>query len=515
MKVAALQFEPRIYERARNLDILLRLFDGAFAAGARIAVAPEMATSGYCFYDRADVAALVETLPGPATEAVRAICAQYGSVAVLGLPEVDADTGVYYNSVAVVGPEGLLGRYRKVHSFISEPRWAMDGDLGPVVVETPCGAIGLQDCADIELFEGARALQIMGADLIAFPTNWTGDPAPSYIWWARAWELGLPLVAADRTGVERGVVFSGGSAIFDADGSLLTTRDDGEGILLADVGRPLRAGRTAALPPSQCLALARDTHRFDPQAFYNLYGREDLPQGGQISVAALPLRGSWREIAAGLETLQDTVVVLPEDALTEPPDAEVVAQAAALCRARRIWLAFGCGPQDRVVLVGPGGVLAEPDAAGGTRGAIVNLPGARVGLCRGAELARPETSRLFALEGVDLLLAPDCGPLFAPRAFPGSQIALPGGMLPAADDFYYFIPRVRACTDDLMIAYASADLPCAVIAACTGQAAPSAGGAFAQLDTRRSPAQGSPAVRRKPHLRRRRPEHYRALWAPR
>jgi predicted amidohydrolase len=514
IEVAAIQFAPVLYDRPSNLQRLLLLLERAFANGARIAVAPEMCTTGYCFYDRADVAPLAETLPGPTTDAVQALCARWDAIAVFGLPEVDPLTGIFYNSVAVVGAGGLLGRYRKIHSFVSEPRWAMDGDLGHVVIATPFGRVGLLDCADIELFEGARVLQILGADLIAFPTNWCGDPAPSPYWWARAWETGLPLIAADRTGFERGVHFAGGSAVFDGDGTLLASQDDGEGIVRAVVHRVEPAGHTAPLPVADCLPLARDTHRFDPEVFFNLYGQPGLPEGSAVEVSALPVQGSAAEIAQALAGLRGRVVVLPGDALRQPWDEVAYESFRALCLRQQLWVCCGSAASGEVRLLGPEGtLLTRRSGQVGTEDAIVNLPGVRVGICRGAELARPETSRLFALEGVDLLLAPDCGAGFASGEFPGSAVPGDAGTWPA-ERAYYFIPRVRAASDDLVLAYAAHTGMCAVLAARNGHGQVDAGGAHGVVDTRRG-ARGLPSVRAKPHLRRRRPEHYRPLWTPR
>ncbi len=513
IEVAAIQFAPELYDQQGNLRRLLGLLETAFADGARIAVAPEMATAGYCFLDRADVAPLAQTLPGPATRAVQEICAAWGGIAVFGLPEVDPRTGIFYNSVAVVGAEGLLGRYRKVHSFVSEPRWAMDGDLGHVVVATPYGRLGVLDCADIELFEGARALQILGADLIAFPTNWCGDPAPSPYWWARAWETGLPLVAADRFGVERGVHFAGGSAIFDGDGRLLASLDDGEGIVRAAVRRTPAAGHRAPLPPGECLPLARYTHRFDPGVLFNLYGQPGLPEGRELQVSALPVQGTAGEIAQDLATLRQRVVALPGDALTEPWDNAACDILQALCRTKQLWVCCGSAVSGELRLLGPQGMLlSRPQAQRGTDGAIVNLPGARIGICRGEELAWPETSRLFGMEGVDLLLAPDRGSGFPDGDFPGSAVPGKDGPWPA-EQAYYFIPRVRAASDDLVLAYASLEAPCAVLGARHGRGETDRRGAHGAVDTRPG-AHGLPDVRAKPHLRRRRPEHYRPLWTP-
>ena len=70
-KVATVQFEPTMFEKARNIARLLELCEAAATAGARLIVTPEMGTTGYCWFDRAEVAPFVETIPGPTTESLR------------------------------------------------------------------------------------------------------------------------------------------------------------------------------------------------------------------------------------------------------------------------------------------------------------------------------------------------------------------------------------------------------------------------------------------------------------
>ncbi len=91
-RVAALQFEPELGAKDRNLDRLLALCTVAAQAGARLIVTPEMATTGYCWYDRAEVAPFVEPIPGPTTERFTALARAYGCYVVVGMPEVDPTT---------------------------------------------------------------------------------------------------------------------------------------------------------------------------------------------------------------------------------------------------------------------------------------------------------------------------------------------------------------------------------------------------------------------------------------
>ena len=85
----------------------------AAAREARLVVFPEIALSGYVVTpDEAD--ALAQSVPGPATQAVAKACAEDDVHVVLGMLERDAD-GTLFNTAVLLGPTGLLARYRKTH----------------------------------------------------------------------------------------------------------------------------------------------------------------------------------------------------------------------------------------------------------------------------------------------------------------------------------------------------------------------------------------------------------------
>ena len=77
-------------KRQRNVQRLLEMCEEAAAAGARLIVTPEMGTTGYCWFDRAEVKPFVETVPGPTTDVFQALASQFGCYIVVGMPEVDA-----------------------------------------------------------------------------------------------------------------------------------------------------------------------------------------------------------------------------------------------------------------------------------------------------------------------------------------------------------------------------------------------------------------------------------------
>ena len=223
------------------------------------------------------------------------------------MPEVDPATSVYYNSLALIGPAGLIGVYRKIHSYISEPRWARDGDLGFPVWDTPLGRLAGVICMDAEFFEATRIPALLGADVLLFPTNWLEEKCPSNRWMARAFENGAYFIAANRCGVERSVQFSGGSCVLDPDGAIQAYLDNGEGIVYGEVdlarARDKRWGplvkddggtshlepvgdRIADRRPAEYLTLVNNTYLWEPLMFHGLYDMGELPPG-QLSCVGI------------------------------------------------------------------------------------------------------------------------------------------------------------------------------------------------------------------------------------
>ena len=72
MKVAAVQMDVKILAREHNLDHILHRLEQAAGAGAKLAVFPECALSGYCFVSSEEAAPVAEEVPGPSTEKILA-----------------------------------------------------------------------------------------------------------------------------------------------------------------------------------------------------------------------------------------------------------------------------------------------------------------------------------------------------------------------------------------------------------------------------------------------------------
>ncbi len=241
VRVAVAQTNPRLGHNAENLtDIVARLREAA-ANGAQLAVFPECAISGYGFADLEAARAAAESVPGPTTAALSGVCAELGLYTVVGLLERAGEH--VFNTAVLVGPEGLLGSYRKVHlPYLGVDRFATPGDRGFEVWDTALGCVGIAICYDLRFPEALRALALQGADIIALPTNWpeTSELMPDFVTRTRALENRTYLLACNRVGEESGFRFFGRSQVVGTSGKVFVEATGGLQTIYADI-EPARA----------------------------------------------------------------------------------------------------------------------------------------------------------------------------------------------------------------------------------------------------------------------------------
>lgn len=218
-QVASIQFNPELNNRDQNVEALYQQLEKAFQNGAKLAVAPEMSTTGYMYADREAIAPYVDTIPGKTTDKFAELTKKYDAYFVFGMPEVDPSTGLYYNAAALVGPEGYIGKYRKTHQWETEEHWAAWGDLGVPVFATEIGNIAINICMDSAYFESARLAALNGADILAFPTNSSAQAISALP--ARAMQNGLYIISANRSNTELGFHMIGASAVWSPEGDKL------------------------------------------------------------------------------------------------------------------------------------------------------------------------------------------------------------------------------------------------------------------------------------------------------
>ncbi len=240
-----------------NRDKQMALIERAAEQGANIICTQELFTSLYfCqgedhrFFDYA------ETIPGPSTEAMRAIAKKHGVVIVGSLFERRAQ-GLYHNTAAVIDADGsLMGVYRKMHipddPHYYEKFYFTPGDTGFRVWDTRFGKIGVLVCWDQWFPEGARLTALQGAQILFYPTAIGWHPAEKAEYGAAqhdAWEVmqrshgianGCFVAAANRIGHEHvkdpdgkpyseaGIEFWGRSFVSAPDGRVLQRASVGQ-----------------------------------------------------------------------------------------------------------------------------------------------------------------------------------------------------------------------------------------------------------------------------------------------
>ena len=234
-KVAAIEFNPELFEFERNIQRVCAVTEEAATSGARLIVLPEAALSGYIYRDREQFLPYMDSVPGKGTEAIAEICARHGCYVAIGIAEIDPATDLTYNTGALIGPNGYIGKYRKNGLNPSDIMWFTPGNTGYPVFETELGNICLIICYDDTYWEPARLPAIKGADLIAYIcssdrvfTQLTVEARANHSTIAAVQQLcawnGLAMVASDRNNVESNpttglsVVYGGSASIWQADG---------------------------------------------------------------------------------------------------------------------------------------------------------------------------------------------------------------------------------------------------------------------------------------------------------
>jgi len=222
IKIAGMQMEPVILDKERNLTHSLELMETAAQEGAQLIVFPEAALSGYVFSSLEEALPITETVPGPSTEKIMDSCRRLNLHVAIGL--LEKDKGRYYNTAALIGPSGLIGKYRKLHlPYIGIDRFLNHGDMPLEVYHTDIGRIGLGICYDLDFPEHSRVLTLLGAEVIVTITNWPEgiEFVPEHVVLTRTRENRVHHIAINRVGEERGVRFFGRSRIYDCTGVLL------------------------------------------------------------------------------------------------------------------------------------------------------------------------------------------------------------------------------------------------------------------------------------------------------
>ncbi len=245
--VAAVQC-PLGGSREANIARIERHVREAAARGANVVLPPELFEGPYVCRDE-DAALFAEARTADADEGLarmRALARDLGVVIPVSFFERAGQA--HYNSIALVDAGGdVLGVYRKSHipdgPGYEEKFYFRPGDTGFRAWRTRFGTLGVGICWDQWFPEAARAMMLLGAELLLYPTAIGSEPRDPGLDTRDPWQRAMighavsncvPVVAANRIGDEGGQRFYGSSfAAHERGGKVAERGRDEEGVLLA------------------------------------------------------------------------------------------------------------------------------------------------------------------------------------------------------------------------------------------------------------------------------------------
>jgi N-carbamoylputrescine amidase len=246
LRIAIVQMKSLDHDIDGNLSRATIYADQATAQGAQFVLFPEfMATGSYLSFDTWDSA---EPSQGKSVQWLKSTSRRLHVW--LGAGFLEASGTDFYDTFVLTAPSGdEVGRVRKQIPAGPEG-YFFRGDVGPHVISTAIGKIGIGICAENYYCFAASQFLSDSADFIVMPhsspdmSNGGGLPSPpgTHIaaWYAK--KLGVPVAMVNKVGRsykpppdEINGVFPGRSAIVDSDGTVLQSMDDKEGIGIANM----------------------------------------------------------------------------------------------------------------------------------------------------------------------------------------------------------------------------------------------------------------------------------------
>jgi N-carbamoylputrescine amidase len=226
LTVAAIQLQFT-EERKANLKQVIGRIREAAAAGAQVILPSELFEGHYfCREEREEYFSRAHSVQEhPTLTEFQALAAELGVVIPVSFFEKSGPA--YYNSVAIIDTDGaILGVYRKSHipdgPGYEEKYYFRPGNTGFHVWKTRVGTIGVGICWDQWFPECARAMALMGAEVLLYPTAIGSEPQDAELDTKDPWQRAMighavanaiPVIAANRIGPEGELTFYGHSFI--------------------------------------------------------------------------------------------------------------------------------------------------------------------------------------------------------------------------------------------------------------------------------------------------------------
>ncbi len=262
--VAGVQTHVTFADKDANLQRMYDWLNQSALKDCDLVVFPECILTGYCFKSLEEALPLAEPIPGPTTQAMVEWCREHQKYVAFGMLEI-GEQGEIYNACPVVGPDGLVGVYRKIHlPFLGIDRFATPGKWPYTTYDLSGMHVGVHICYDGSFPESSRIMALQGADLLILPTNWPPGATTfaKFLPNARALENNVYFMSVNRVGTERGFRFIGESRLCGVDGEAISDcHGQEEGIVIGRIDTEVaRAKRLVRIPGEHIIDRFADRH---------------------------------------------------------------------------------------------------------------------------------------------------------------------------------------------------------------------------------------------------------------
>jgi predicted amidohydrolase len=222
---------------AENRDTL-SILGGKVEPGTGLVLLPEAFMRDFG-KPGSDIGEFAEPVDGPFVRRLREFAAEHDTTVVAGMFEVSDDPGRPYNTLAVVGPDGLRASYRKIHLYDSfgykESDRLSAGPVAPVLVDVEGFQVGLMTCYDLRFPELARELVRLGAQLVVVPSAWVAGPGKVEHWRTLAMARAIENTAYVAAVGQPGPRYTGHSILVGPAGQVVAELGDGDHVISASV----------------------------------------------------------------------------------------------------------------------------------------------------------------------------------------------------------------------------------------------------------------------------------------
>lgn len=452
-RAGAVQTLAKIGDIDANLEICEFHVKQAARQGVKLLVFPECMNVGYLYDSVAHARELAEPVDGKFVQGLARLAREYGMFIASGITEWDPKAQKVFNSGVLLDKTGaLIGHYHKQFLATHDQNWFAVGEREFPVVETELGRLGMMICFDGRIPEIARCTALSGAQVVVDMANFFVLDQAEMWGPARAYENGIWLCAATKSGQERSIYYPGGSMIVDPRGNVCAkVAYDTHDIAIAEVdptaaddkGFADNSDKFADRRPEAYSVLAE---RYENTAVAKVVQEPIVP--GKFAFKMAALQSHVCEASSG--TLDDVVaqathggklgikvMVLPEYfaasswRIDRAAAEELAGQNATLIeRFGEVCRTYGCyilvpnveRVEDKLY---PTSFLLNPDgevemryrkvhlfsdekewATAGSEFPVVETRFGRLGVMMGYDGNFPETSRCLGVNGADVILWP-------------------------------------------------------------------------------------------------------------